>query len=377
MPLGDSPVSDTAIRLVLAGIGGCASSFVQAVIQDRAEGGPANGLMHEKVGGYRLGDVTFVAAFDVDALKVGLDLGEAIHTGRTAAVRHVDVPPLDLVVRAGPQLDGLDGVLGTAVEPHPDVAGATEEALVAAIAEARPDVVMCLLPTGSTAAVAAYARAAAEAGAAFINATPEPVANDPQLAALFAERGAVLLGDDLRSHLGATTLHTALIELFQSRGVEVKDNYQLNVGGNTDFLNLSDPARSGSKQRSKRKALANAGIDSREVAAGPNGFVKHLGDRKVCFLRIEGESIIGAPVAMEVRLEVEDSPNAAAVLANAVRVAKCAADQGMVGVVDPVCAFLFKSPATGAKESEALQDFQAFVRKAGEHHARQTAPGAR
>ncbi|MDJ1130762.1 inositol-3-phosphate synthase [Streptomyces iconiensis] len=331
--------------------------------------------MHEHIGGHRLGDVEFVAAFDVDSTKVGQDLSEAIHAGRTAAVRHVVVPHQGMTVQAGPLLDGLDGTLGTVVSPHAEVSGASVTSLAAAMAEARPDLVVCLLPTGSTEAVTAYARASAEAGAGFINATPEPVANSTELAALFTERGVVLLGDDLRSHLGATTLHTALIELFQSRGVEVKDNYQLNVGGNTDFLNLSDPARSRSKQLSKRKALANAGIDSREVAAGPNGFVKHLGDRKVGFLRIEGESIIGAPVSMEVRLEVEDSPNAAAVLANAVRVAHCAARQGMVGVIDPVCAFLFKSPKSGAKESTALHDFQAFVRKSGEHDARQAADG--
>ncbi|MEU8825709.1 inositol-3-phosphate synthase [Streptomyces sp. NPDC048636] len=364
-------MSSNAIRIALVGVGSCASSFVQSVALDRERPGPANGVMHEYIGGHRLGDVEFVAAFDVDGLKVGRDLSEAVYAGRTAAVRHVDVPHLGVTVQAGPLLDGLDGALSDAVSAHPDVADASPASLGAALAAARPDVVVCLLPTGSTEAVATYARAAAEAGAGFVNATPEPVANDAELAALFAERGAVLLGDDLRSHLGATTLHTALIELFQSRGVEVKDNYQLNVGGNTDFLNLSDPARSRSKQVSKRKALANAGIDSREVAAGPNGFVKHLGDRKVCFLRIEGESIIGAPVHMEIRLEVEDSPNAAAVLANAVRAAHSAARQGMVGVLDPVCAFLFKSPQSGAKESEALHDFQGFVRKAAEHHALQ------
>ncbi|MFC8368841.1 MULTISPECIES: inositol-3-phosphate synthase [unclassified Streptomyces] len=368
-------MSNNVIRVALAGVGSCASSFVQSVVLDRERPGPSNGVMHEYIGGHRLGDVEFVAAFDVDALKVGQDLSEAVYAGRTAAVRHVDVPHLGVTVQAGPLLDGLDGALGDAVDAHLATAVATPESLAAALAAARPDVVVCLLPTGSTEAVQTYARAAAEAGAGFVNATPEPVANDPALVALFTERGVPLLGDDLRSHLGATTLHTALIELFQSRGVEVKDNYQLNVGGNTDFLNLSDPARSHSKQVSKRKALANAGIDSREVAAGPNGFVKHLGDRKVCFLRIEGESIIGAPVHMELRLEVEDSPNAAAVLANAVRAAHSASRQGMVGIIDPVCAFLFKSPRTGAKESEALHDFQGFVRKAGEHHALQAVDG--
>ncbi|MEW2289179.1 inositol-3-phosphate synthase [Streptomyces sp. NPDC047841] len=330
----------------------------------RSAGTPLPGVMHERIGGYALADVTFVQAFEADANKVGRDLADALRQAPTAAVHHLEVPPLGVVVQAGPALDGIAGRLAETVSVHPDCADVTAEDVTAALRGARADVLVCFLPTGATEAVHTYARACAAAGVAFVNATPELVANNPELSALFAERGVPLLGDDLRSHLGATTLHTALLELLMSRGLRVKDTYQLNVGGNTDFLNLSDPARSASKQASKRRALTSAGIDASEVAAGPNGYVKYLGDRKVCFLRIEAESILDAPVAMEVRLEVEDSPNAAAVIANAVRVAKSAADQGLTGVIDPVCAFLFKSPRVGLPESEGLSAFQGFVSRA-------------
>jgi myo-inositol-1-phosphate synthase len=317
--------------------------------------------MYERIGGYRLADLVFVAAFEADANKVGRELGDALRQRPTAAVEHVVVPDTGVVVRPGPALDGIGGRLAEVIEVDPAAVRATVADVAAELRASGAQVLVCFLPTGATRAVRAYAEACAQAGTAFVNATPELVANDPVLAGLFEERGIPLLGDDLRSHLGATTLHTALLDLLIGRGLSVKDTYQLNVGGNTDFLNLSDPARSASKQVSKRRALTNAGIDATDVAAGPNGYVKYLGDRKVCFLRIEAESIIGAPVAMEVRLEVEDSPNAAAVIASAVRVAQAAADRGIGGVVDPVCAFLFKSPRRGMSEPQGLTSFRAFI----------------
>lgn len=354
------------VKVALAGVGSCASSFVQAVTAASLpsdQGQP--GVMYDRIGGYHLSDLTFVAAFEADANKIGRDLADALRQRPTVAVQHVPVPDSGVVVRPGPALDGIAGRLADVVEVDPAAESATLEDVTAELRRTGAQVLVCFLPTGATRAVRAYAQACAAAGTAFVNATPEPVANDPDLAALFQDRGVPLLGDDLRSHLGATTLHTALLDLLIGRGLSVKDTYQLNVGGNTDFLNLSDPARSASKQVSKRRALTNAGIDATDVAAGPNGYVKYLGDRKVCFLRIEAESIIGAPVAMEVRLEVEDSPNAAAVVANAVRVAQAAADRGLGGVIDPVCAFLFKSPRQGMSEPQGLSSFRAFVTGVG------------
>lgn len=317
--------------------------------------------MYERIAGYELRDVEFAAAFDVDRGKMGAELSKAIVTPPTMARVHVDVEPSNVVVEAGPLLDGLDGLLSEYIEADPAAADVTIEAVAKRLTETGADVLVCLLPTGAREAVQAYATAAAHAGVGFVNATPEPVARETRLARLFERRRAPLLGDDLRSHLGATTLHTALIGLMRSRGLRISNTYQLNVGGNTDFLNLSDPGRARGKIGSKRRALAAAGIDAETVSAGPNGYVEHLGDSKVCFLRLEAESILDTNVSLEVRMEVEDSPNAAGVLVNAVRVAKAAKDRAMSGVVDPVCPFLFKSPPHGAAEIDGLRQFDEFV----------------
>ncbi|WP_405160858.1 inositol-3-phosphate synthase [Nocardia sp. NBC_01499] len=337
------------------------SSLVQVVALARQSSTPLAGIMHERIGGYALDDIEFVAAFDVDAGKVGLDLSKAIFQSSNAANAHVSVDPVGVVVEAGPLLDGVTGPLSRIITTHEDSAGLDPDIIRRRLVETGAEVLVCLLPTGSTEAVQTYARAAALAGVPFVNATPEPVAHDADLVALFESRGVPLLGDDLRSHLGATTLHTALLDLLHSRGLRVINTYQLNVGGNMDFLNLADPGRSASKQRSKRRALSAAGIDASNVAAGPNGFVPHLGDTKIGFLRIEADSVLDTPLSLEIRMEVEDSPNAAGVLANAVRVAAAAKAGGISGVVDDVCAFLFKSPRQAATEAVGLRDFQAFV----------------
>ncbi|PRY37502.1 inositol-3-phosphate synthase [Umezawaea tangerina] len=354
-----------SLRVAIAGVGSCSSSLVQVASLARWSTTPLAGIMHERIGGYGMGDVEFVAAFDVDAGKVGLDLSKAILQSPVVADEHVTVETTGVQVEPGPLLDGLRGPLSEVVTVHPDSADLSPDVVRRRLVETGAEVLVCLLPTGSTEAVQAYARAAALAGAAFINATPEPVAHEPELVALFEERGVPLLGDDLRSHLGATTLHTALLELLHTRGLRVVNTYQLNVGGNTDFLNLADPARSAAKQKSKRRALSAAGIDASTVAAGPNGFVPFLGDHKVGFLRIEATSVLDSQLSLEIRMEVEDSPNAAGVLANAIRVAAAARDGGMAGVVDEVCAFLFKSPRRPATEPVGLGRFQEFVAALG------------
>jgi myo-inositol-1-phosphate synthase len=350
-----------SVRVAIAGVGSCASSLLQAASLARRSKGPMPAVIHDEIGGYRVSDVVFVAAFDVDRHKVGLDLAKAITTEHVAAQSHVDVEPQNVLVTAGPLLDGLKGRLAHRIQPHPASLRAGVEDVTRELVAAEADVLVCLLPTGASEAVRTYARAAAAVGVAFVNATPELVANDEELAGLFAANRAALLGDDLRSHLGATTLHTALIELFRSRAIEIRDTYQVNIGGNTDFLNLSDPERAASKIASKRKALFAAGIDASTVAAGPNGYVQHLGDTKACFLRLEGTSMLGSSITLDIRMEVEDSPNAAGVLVSAVRIAKAAVDRGLTGVIDPVCPFLFKSPRYGATESEGLREFTAFV----------------
>ncbi|MGW7466966.1 inositol-3-phosphate synthase [Streptomyces xantholiticus] len=320
-----------------------------------------NGIMYERIGGYRVSDMRFVAAFDVDRRKVGLDLAKAVVTPPVAAVLHTDVEPTGVAVEPGPLFDGIGGNLIDVIEPHPTSLEATIDDVVDRLAAVRADVLVCLLPTGATDAVQAYARAAVRAGVPFVNATPEPVVHEPEIAAAFAASGVPLLGDDLRSHVGATTLHTALIELLQSRGLAVVNTYQLNVGGNTDFLNLADPKRAAGKLRTKRSALHAAGIDASTVSAGPNGFVKYLGDEKTCFIRIEAASVLDSNLVLDVRMQVEDSPNAAGVLVNAVRVAKVAAEHGHAGSVHDVCAFLFKNPREGATDSVGIRKFREYV----------------
>nr|QWT72312.1 myo-inositol-1-phosphate synthase [Streptomyces kanamyceticus] len=349
------------IRVALAGIGSCASSLVQTAGLTPAGTGPMNGIMYARIGGYRVNDIRFVAAFDVDRRKVGLDVVKAIASPPVAAVLHVDVEPTGVIVEPGPLFDGVGGNLEGVIEPHPTSREVTVDDVADRLTEVAADVLVCLLPTGSTRAVQAYARAAVKAGVAFVNATPEPVAHEPELAAAFVAGGVPLLGDDLRSHLGATTLHTALIELLQSRGLSVVNTYQLNVGGNTDFLNLSDPGRAAGKVRTKRSALSAAGIDASTVSAGPNGFVEFLGDEKTCFISIEAASVLDSNLVLDVRMRVEDSPNAAGVLVNAVRIAKAAAERGHAGSVDEVCAFLFKNPPQGAPESVGIRRFREYV----------------
>lgn len=354
------------LRVALAGVGSCASSLIQLAELAGHADGPLPGVVHERIGGYALRALRFVTAFEVDSGKIGLDLAKAIVEQPTAAVAHTHVPPSGTIVEAGMLLDGIEGNLATVVTPLPECASVTTEQVRRRLVDTSADVLVCLLPTGATNAVQAYARAAALAGAAFVNATPEPVVHEPELERLFTGRRVPLLGDDLRSHLGATTLHTALIELLHSRGLTVTNTYQLNVGGNTDFLNLADPRRAAGKLHTKRSALRAAGIDADNVSAGPNGFVAHLGDTKTCFIRIEAISVLDSPLSLDIRMEVEDSPNAAGVLASAVRLAATARDRGEGGVVDQVCPFLFKNPRRGASESVGRGMFDDYVRRVAE-----------
>lgn len=348
------------VRTAIAGVGSCASSLVQMIALTRS-GASTTGVMFDDIGGYRVEDIEIVACFDVDKAKIGLDLADAIRTPLTAAAHHSDVPLMGIRVEVGPVLDGIEGELVSVVAIDPASETVDMNHVSQRLVESGADVLVCLLPTGATEAVRSYARAAAEAGVAFVNATPEAVAVDPGMAELFAINGAPILGDDLRSHVGATTLHTALIEMLHSRGVAVVNTYQLNVGGNTDFLNLSDPVRSASKRQTKRNALAAAGIDSSDVAAGPNGYVRFLNDTKHSIIRIEAESVLGSALTLDVRLEVEDSPNAAGPLISALRLAKTAADQGRSGAILEVCPTLFKNPPVGATESQGLAQLRAFV----------------
>jgi len=349
-----------SIRVALAGVGGCASSLIQ-VIESARQHATTAGIMYETIGGYRVADMEVVLAFEVDRNKVGLDLAKAIVTPPTAAVAHTYVPSHAVIAEAGPVLDGIDGTLTGVIEPHAMCGSISLGDVARRLTETRSDVLVCVVPAGATMAVQMYARAAARAAVAFINATPEPVVHEPELVRLFSDSGTPLLGDDLRSHLGATTLHTALIELMHSRGLIIENTYQLNVGGNTDFMNLSDPQRAASKLRSKRSALQASGIDAHDISAGPNGYVQFLGDTKTCFIRIEARSVLDSLLVFDIRMQTEDSPNAAGVLVTAIRLAKAAKDQRQGGVIDAPCPFLFKHPSRGAPESVGLRMLDEYV----------------
>lgn len=353
----------TSIRVAVAGTGNCAFSLAQFVAMAQADpSAHLPGLMCDTIGGYRLADVDIVAAFDVDAEKVGKPLRQAFGASTIAAVDVFDLGSAgDARVLPAPILDGLEGPLGRVVTAADATRDVNEQDVAKAMIDLEVDVLAILLPTGASDAVRMFARSAVDAGVSVVNGTPESVARCPELSADFAAAGLAVIGDDLRSHLGATTLHTALLELFASRGLVAQSTYQLNVGGNTDFLNLADSGRSASKFTSKANALRAAGFDDPDTGAGPTGYVRHLGDTKVCFLNLRAESVLGSIVEVDVKLKVEDSPNAAGVLASAVRAAKSAQDRGLVGAVNDASALLFKSPPSGLPESAAKAAFLDFA----------------
>jgi myo-inositol-1-phosphate synthase len=351
------------IRVALAGTGNCAYSFAQFVAMAQAHPDVRlPGLMCDTIGPYRLSDVTIVAAFDVDEKKVGRTIRQAFTAPTISATSFFPLgADAGAEVFPAPVLDGVDGPLRQTIRIADAANATTAEEVAKHLADQEVDVLTILLPTGASHATQMFARAALAAGVSVVNGTPTELARRDDLSREFGSSGLTLLGDDLRSHMGATTLHTALIELLMSRGLVPQSTYQLNIGGNTDFLNLADSQRSSSKFASKANALFAAGVTDLDVSAGPTGYVRHLGDTKVCYLDIRAESVLGSIVEVEVKLKVEDSPNAAGVLANAVRAAKVAQDRGLFGTVNDASPMLFKSPPHGLPESLARAAFVDFA----------------
>jgi myo-inositol-1-phosphate synthase len=354
---------EKVINCAIAGVGNCASSLVQVACAARALALPPEpaGLVHDHIGPYAVKDIRFVAAFDVDERKIGKDLAEAIGNEPNCTTMYFQPAPLGIIVQAGLLEDGLDGELANVIRPHPQCSVTAISQIAQNLRDIRADVLVCYLPTGSSRAIRSYAYAAADAGVAFIKATTEPVANDKELSEYFCKRGVPLLGDDVKSQLGATALHTALADFCKSRNAAVDRTYQLNVGGNTDFLNMLDPARSASKRLSKASALEASGLDARGAGAGPTGFIPHLQDFKVAYIHIEGRLLLNMPFSMEVRLQVEDSPNSAGVIIDALRVAKCGKDKGSKGVMQEVCPHLFKCATLKLSERDARQAFESAL----------------
>jgi myo-inositol-1-phosphate synthase len=348
------------IRTALVGVGNCSSSLVQA-IHFSPKDPDAGGVAYPLFGGYQIGDIEVVAAFDVDRRKVGKDLAHAIFAAPNCATRFGDVPFTGVTVAPGPLADGVSPTLEALVRTGP-VGDANVSDVAAELKRCRAQVVVIYLPVGATEAARLYATATLVAGCALVNCTPAPLAADAHWAKEFTNRGLPLLGDDVKSQFGSTALHRALVGLIVRRGGSIESSYQLNVGGNTDFLNMRQPEIASHKRHTKRVSLKEFGLDPDALSVGPSDYVAHLGDRKVGYINIVGHGIMGAKFSVEVKLEVEDSPNAAGVVVDAIRAARVALDRGLAGPIGEPSAALFKNPPDHLPDDDA---FAALDRWAG------------
>jgi len=357
------------IRLAIAGIGNCACSLLQglAYYRDR-DGEPSAGLLHPAIGGYRLADIQVVAAFDVDRRKVGRPLEQAAFAPPNCTkVFQRELPSYGVTVQMGPVLDGVAPHMLEQPESRSFRIADAEPVDVREVLErARADVLVCYLPVGSEDAVRHYARAALEAGVAFVNCVPVFVASHPEWAEEFRQRGVPVVGDDIKSQVGATIVHRVLARLLGDRGVRLDRTYQLNTGGNTDFLNMMEQSRLRSKRISKTESVQSQldePLEPENIHIGPSDYVAWQKDNKVCFVRMEWRGFGDIPNHLELRLSVEDSPNSAGVAIDAIRCAKLALDRGLGGPLYEISAFAMKHPPRQMRDSEARDRLEAWIRK--------------
>jgi myo-inositol-1-phosphate synthase len=359
----------STINIAIIGVGNCASSLVQGLSYYRNGANDTIGLMHRDLGGYRASDICVVAAWDIDRRKVGKDVAEAIFAKPNCTeVFCADVQPSGATVRMGRKLDGVadhmadypaDRTFDVADEAEPD-----REDVVRVLKESRADVLMNYLPVGSQKATEFYAECALEAGVAFVNCIPVFIASDPAWAQRFTDRGVPIIGDDIKAQLGATIVHRVLTDLFAKRGVRLERTYQLNTGGNTDFLNMLNRSRLASKKESKTEAVqavAERRLDDENIHVGPSDYVAWQNDNKICFLRMEGEMFGGVPMNLELRLSVEDSPNSAGVAIDMIRCAKLALDRGQGGPINAPAAYFCKHPPEQMTDDLAQHAVEEFI----------------
>jgi myo-inositol-1-phosphate synthase len=357
------------VRVAIVGTGNCASSFVQGVeyYKDANPKDVVPGLMHVDLGGYHISDIKFVAAFDIDADKVGKDLSEAIWSGQNNTIKFADVPELGVKVQRGMTHDGLGKYLKQKITKAP---GETAD-IIKILKETEADVLVSYLPVGSEDATKWYVEQALAAGCAFVNCIPVFIAREPYWQKRFRQAGLPIIGDDIKSQVGATIAHRTLARLFQERGVELMRTSQLNVGGNMDFYNMLERERLESKKISKTNAvisILDKKFDPDDVYIGPSDYVPWLTDRKWAHIRIEGESFGGVPLTMEMKLEVWDSPNSAGIVIDAVRLCKLALDNGISGALTEPSSYLMKSPPEQVPDPiahDATEDFIARYGKKG------------
>jgi myo-inositol-1-phosphate synthase len=358
-----------SINIAIVGIGNCASSLVQGLSHYRDGANDTVGLMHWDLGGYRPSDIHVVAAWDVDARKVGKDVAEAIFAKpNCTAVFCESIEATGAVVQMGRILDGVAEHMADFNDDRTFVVAkareATKEEVVAMLRSTKTDVLMNYLPVGSQEASEFYAECALEAGVAFVNNIPVFIASNPEWADRFTAAGVPIIGDDIKAQLGATIVHRVLTDLFAKRGVKLERTYQLNTGGNTDFLNMSNHRRLASKKVSKTEAVQSVAaerLDDENVHIGPSDYVPWQNDNKVCFLRMEGSMFGNVPMNLELRLSVEDSPNSAGVAIDMIRCAKLAKDRGIAGPIDAASAYFCKHPRTQMTDDLAQTAVEAFI----------------
>jgi myo-inositol-1-phosphate synthase len=364
---------DDGVRVALVGVGNCANSLLQGVeyYKDAPDDQFVPGLMHVNVGGYHISDIEFTAAFDVTTAKVGRDLSEAIWAHPNDTIKFADVAKTGIKVSRGMTHDGLGKYISEVVEKAP---GETDD-VVGILRDTKTDVVVNYLPVGSEAATKWYTEQVLEAGCAMVNCMPVFIARENYWQKRFEERGLPIIGDDIKSQVGATITHRVLTSLFRERGVKLDRTMQLNVGGNSDFLNMLERDRLESKKISKTNAVTSMldyDLGPGNVHVGPSDHVPWLTDRKWAYIRMEGSSFGDVPLNVELKLEVWDSPNSAGIVIDAVRLAKLALNQGVAGALEGPSSYLMKSPPKQIVDDEAYEATEAFIRK----HARKTAKQA-
>jgi myo-inositol-1-phosphate synthase len=352
-----------SVRVAIIGVGNCATSLIQGVhfYKDADPSAAVPGLMHVKFGEYHVSDVEFVAAFDVDAKKVGFDLSEATNASENNTIKIADVPPLGITVQRGPTLDGLGRYYLETIEQS----DAEPVDVVKVLRESRADVLVSYLPVGSEEADKFYAQCAIDAGVAFVNALPVFIASDPVWAKKFEDAGVPIVGDDIKSQVGATITHRVMAKLFEDRGVVLDRTYQLNIGGNMDFKNMLERDRLQSKKVSKTQSVTSNidhDLGARNVHIGPSDYVAWLDDRKWAYVRMEARAFGNVPLNLEYKLEVWDSPNSAGIIIDAIRAAKIAKDRGIGGPLLAASSYLMKSPPVQRPDDLGRESVEAFIR---------------
>lgn len=356
-------MSNKKVRVAIIGVGNCASSLVQGVefYKNAKAEDSVPGLMHVTIGGYHISDIEFSAAFDINVTKVGKDLSEAIWAEPNNTIKFSDVPFLNVPVRRGMTHDGLGKYLSEIITKAP---GPTAN-IVQVLKETKTDVVINYLPVGSEMATKWYVEQILEAGCAFVNCIPVFIGREEYWQRRFLDKGLPVIGDDIKSQVGATITHRMLTRLFEERGVKLERTYQLNFGGNTDFYNMLERSRLESKKISKTNAvtsqLDNTRLEEKNVHVGPSDYVPWLEDRKWCHIRMEGTTFGNVPLMAELKLEVWDSPNSAGVVIDAVRCAKLALDRGLAGTIAGPAAYFMKSPPVQYHDDVARKMVQDFI----------------